>query len=333
MDDRSEKSAGRPPDPYSVRTGPLSQGAAAISSTKAPAASAPPAASVFDHVPAQLRDAGGGGEGADATAYRALPPLVLPAPAAAPSAARHIAVAVARGAALVFAGWLALVFGLILLYRFVDPPVSALMVQRSISGMSIAHAWAPIDDISPSLVRAVLVSEDGRFCQHWGVDLEAIQIAIERSGEGTPRGASTITMQVAKNLFLWPSKSYVRKAIELPLTLVLELFWPKKRIMEVYLNIAEWGPGIFGAEAAALHHFSKPAARLTAGEAARLAVSLPNPIRRDAGEPGPGTRRLARLIEARARAAYTTQTACVLTPGRGRPAAGKNWQTTTRPAP
>ena len=113
---------------------------------------------------------------------------------------------------------------------------------------------------------------------------------MKRTPLGPPRGASTITMQVAKNLFLWPAKSYVRKVIEVPLTFAIELFWPKRRILEVYLNIAEWGPGIFGAEAASQAHFNRPASRLSARQAAQLAVSLPNPIARDAGCPRPADR-------------------------------------------
>ncbi|MCB1514295.1 MAG: monofunctional biosynthetic peptidoglycan transglycosylase, partial [Hyphomicrobiaceae bacterium] len=164
--------------------------------------------------------------------------------------------------------------------------------------------------ISRNLQRAVIVSEDGRFCQHWGIDPREILAAIKRARNGVPRGASTITMQVAKNLFLWSSKSYVRKLLELPLTLALEVIWSKERILEVYLNIAEWGPGVFGAEAAARHHFGKSAARLSQNEAALLAVALPNPIRRDAGEPGRGTSRLASIIVARMRSAGPV-TSCI----------------------
>ncbi len=210
------------------------------------------------------------------------------------------------------AGWLAVVLFLILAYRFVNPPVSALMLQRWAFGQDIAHDWVAIEDMSPHIVRAVLLSEDGRFCEHYGVDYEAIQEAVERAGGGTPRGASTISMQVVKNLFLWPSKSYLRKAIELPLTYVMEFVWPKRRIMEVYLNIAEWGPGIFGVETAAQFHFNKPARNLSEREAARLAVALPNPLIRDAGEPGPGTQRLAGAVQVRMRLAPSSQTACVL---------------------
>jgi monofunctional biosynthetic peptidoglycan transglycosylase len=215
-------------------------------------------------------------------------------------------------AGVVASGWLGLVLLLILAYRFVNPPVSALMLQRWAFGQDIMHDWVAIEDMSPHIVRAVLLSEDGRFCEHYGVDYEAIQEAMERAGDGTPRGASTISMQVVKNLFLWPSKSYLRKAIELPLTYVMEFVWPKRRIMEVYLNIAEWGPGIFGVETAAQFHFNKPARNLSEREAARLAVALPNPLIRDPGEPGPGTQRLAGAVQLRMRLAPSSQTACVL---------------------
>ncbi|MBX9684932.1 MAG: monofunctional biosynthetic peptidoglycan transglycosylase [Hyphomicrobium sp.] len=220
-------------------------------------------------------------------------------------------------AAGVVAAYLALVIVLLVAYRFVDPPFSSLMAQKLILGQDVTQVWVPLDRISPDVVHAVLVSEDGRFCQHNGVDFEEIQNAIERAGDdGVPRGASTISMQVIKNLFLWPSRSYLRKVIEFPLTYLMELLWPKRRIMEIYLNIAEWGPGVFGVEAASQFHFNKGAAQLNEREAARLAVALPNPLLRDAGAPGPLTRRLASDIESRARAAGTSQTACVDVPRR-----------------
>jgi monofunctional glycosyltransferase len=219
-----------------------------------------------------------------------------------------------RLVAFVAAGWALLTAALVVVYRFVDPPFSALMLQRKLIGEPVVKSWVPIEAISPSLVRTVIASEDGRFCQHSGIDLGAMQTALERAGDGTPRGASTISMQVAKNLFLWPSKSYLRKALEVPLTLAIEALWPKRRIMEIYLNIAEWGPGIYGAEAASRHHFEKPARALRDREAALLAVTLPNPILRDAGNPGPGTRRLASLIQARASGVSQGQISCVLRP-------------------
>jgi monofunctional biosynthetic peptidoglycan transglycosylase len=219
---------------------------------------------------------------------------------------------------VVAACWLAAVLVLMIAYRFVNPPISSLMLQRWLSGQKIHHEWVGLHDISPNVVRAVLVSEDARFCYHNGVDYVAIENAIEDAGNGNLRGASTISMQVVKNLFLWPSKSYLRKAIELPLTYVLELVWPKRRIMEVYLNIAEWGPGIFGVETAARYHFRKHAKNLSARDAARLAVALPNPMKRNAGKPGPGTRRLANAVRVRMRLAPSRQTACIWPKGTGK---------------
>lgn len=217
-----------------------------------------------------------------------------------------------RFAGLAIAGYFALIVTLLIVYRFANPPFSSLMLQQKLTGGDVVQQWTDIDNISPQIVRAVLLSEDGRFCQHRGVDLLEMQAAIERAGDGVPRGASTISMQVIKNLFLWPSKSYVRKAIEIPLTYLMEMIWPKRRIMEVYLNIAEWGPGIFGVGAASQFHFDKLAGRLNEREAAQLAVALPNPYSRDAGDPGPQTRRLASDIQYRMRSASLGQTACVL---------------------
>ena len=204
-----------------------------------------------------------------------------------------------RIAAIVFCAWFCLVLALIALYRFVNPPFSALMAMQWLGGTEIRQDWVPLESISPNLIHAVVVSEDGRFCEHWGIDFVEIAEALKRTPTGPPRGASTITMQVAKNLFLWPAKSYVRKVIEVPLTYAIELFWPKRRILEVYLNIAEWGPGIFGAEAASQAHFNRPASRLSAREAAQLAVALPNPIVRDAGAPGPTAAHRASVIQRR----------------------------------
>jgi monofunctional biosynthetic peptidoglycan transglycosylase len=198
------------------------------------------------------------------------------------------------------AGGLAAV--VILIFRFVDPPASTLMVSQRLAGIDVRQHWVRLDQVSTHVARAVIASEDSQFCRHWGIDFRELEAAIEkaeRSGDDTVRGASTITMQVAKNLFLWPSRSYVRKGAELVLAPAIELLWPKTRTLEVYLNIAEWGPGIFGIEAAARHHFKKPAARLTAREAALLATALPNPIERSPTSPGATHRRLAQRIEAR----------------------------------
>jgi monofunctional glycosyltransferase len=192
-----------------------------------------------------------------------------------------------------------LVLVLIVVYRWVNPPASTLMLGQWLTGTRIDQRWVPLNRISPYLQRAVITSEDGQFCRHRGVDWGELEEAIERARDGIPRGGSTISMQVVKNLFLWPSKSYVRKALEFPLTFAIELAWSKPRILEIYLNIAEWGPGVFGAEAAARYHFGKSAATLTPSQAALLAVSLPNPIERRAGAPGPGMQRLAGTIHAR----------------------------------
>jgi monofunctional biosynthetic peptidoglycan transglycosylase len=205
-----------------------------------------------------------------------------------------------------------LLVALLVLYRWVDPPASTLMLGQRLAGAPTTQRWVPLERMSPNLLAAVIASEDGHFCRHHGVDWGELREAIEGAGDGLARGGSTISMQVVKNLFLWPSRSYVRKAIEIPLAFAIETLWPKRRILEIYLNIAEWGPGIFGAEAAARYHFRKPALLLTPREAALLAVSLPNPFERLAGRPGPGTQRLADNLLLRMRAAQAN-TACVRT--------------------
>ena len=201
--------------------------------------------------------------------------------------------------------------GLIIAYRFVNPPASTLILGQRLTGVQIRQTWVPINRISPHLIRAVIMSEDGQFCRHHGINWSAIETVLERRQDGLAGGGSTISMQVAKNLFLWPSKSYVRKAIELPVTLDLELFWSKRRILEIYLNVAEWGPGVFGAEAAAQAYFRKPAEQLNEREAALLAVSLPNPADRRANAPTPQMQRLADTIQRRV-ASSVTHASCVL---------------------
>jgi len=189
---------------------------------------------------------------------------------------------------------------LLLLYRYANPPGSTLMALESFNSRGdVARTWVPLGAISPNLIRAVVASEDNRFCQHGGVDWGAIGEAIDRAGEDGPRGASTISMQTAKNVFLWNSRSYLRKAIEIPLTYAIELAWSKRRILEIYLNVVEWGPGVYGAEAAARYHFNKSAARLSLDEAALLAAALPDPLGRDAGNPGTMTSRLAARLRKR----------------------------------
>ena len=230
-----------------------------------------------------------------------------------PRSARPLLARVARYAILIVAGLLIVVIAHLAVYRFFDPPFTTLTAARWIAGEAVEQTWVPLNRISPQLLRAVIASEDARFCQHWGVDPGALEAAIEDWWSGTPRGGSTISMQVVKNLFLWPQRSVVRKAVELPLALVLELLWPKQRILEVYLNIAEWGPNVFGAEAAARYHFDKSASALGVDEAARLAVSLPNPIARDAGDPNARLLLLADLIGSRMRSANVS---CIALPDR-----------------
>ena len=222
---------------------------------------------------------------------------------------------VVLGFAALLLAYTLLVVVLAVAYRWVNPPASTLMLSQRLSGTEISQVWTSIDRISPNLLQAVILSEDGQFCRHRGVDWLAMKEAIEQSLDGNARGGSTISMQTVKNLFLWPSKSYVRKAIELPLAMGTEILWPKQRMLELYLNIAEWGPGIFGAEAAARQYFGKSAAHLTAREASLLAVALPNPIERQAGTPSLGHQRLAERLQARMRR-VPNAAACVL-PGRG----------------
>jgi monofunctional biosynthetic peptidoglycan transglycosylase len=170
--------------------------------------------------------------------------------------------------------------GLILLYRWVDPPVTPLMLLRYPEARRIDRQIVPLRAISPELQHAVIASEDNRFCLHHGIDWGAVSDAVDQyDAEGRLRGASTITMQVARNLFLWPGGGFVRKGIEAGLALTIDALWPKRRILEIYLNIAEWGDGLYGAEAASRVYFHTHAAQLSRRDAALLAVVLPSPRR------------------------------------------------------
>lgn len=195
-------------------------------------------------------------------------------------------------------------FVLTVLYRFeaIKPP-STLMVGKLVTFQTVRRDWVEFDTIAPALYQSVLMSEDGKFCSHSGVDWDAVNIVITDALDGErPRGASTITMQTAKNLFLWGGRSYLRKVLEVPLALWIDLILPKKRIMEIYLNIAEWDDGgIYGIEAGAQSHFSRSASKLTRRQSALMAVTLPNPILREPSKPNAGLNRLARTIEARAK--------------------------------
>jgi monofunctional biosynthetic peptidoglycan transglycosylase len=189
------------------------------------------------------------------------------------------------------------------LYRL-GHPVSTLMAWRWLTGAPVSRQWINFSAISPALPRSVIGAEDAKFCSHHGVDWGALRDVIDDAEDGeVTRGGSTITQQVAKNLFLWPGRSVVRKALELPLALWIDLVLGKQRILEIYLNIAELGPsGQFGAQAGAVFAFGHGASVLSPREAATLAAILPNPVRRSARNPGPGLRRLAGTYTARAQA-------------------------------
>lgn len=187
---------------------------------------------------------------------------------------------------------------LILLFRFAPVPLTPLMLLRVTQGYGLQHHWVPYSRIAPTLADAVIASEDNRFCQErFGFDFTALGEQIAALGDGErPRGASTITMQTAKNLFLLPGRDWIRKAIEAWLTPQIALLWPKHRVLEVYLNIIEFGPGIYGAEAAARAMFGRSAAALTREQALRLAVVLPNPLEWSAVHPTPYLRERVEVI-------------------------------------
>ena len=203
-------------------------------------------------------------------------------------------------AALVLMG---LFVALVALYT-VTPPVSTLMIARTILGKPYERVAIDLGAVSRPAIAAVVASEDASFCTNGGVDWGALKEVLDRAGRSGPsRGASTITMQTAKNLFLWPGRSSIRKGIEIGMALVLGQVWSKRRTLEAYLNVAEWGEGVFGIEAAARRDFHKRAADLTLREGALLATSLPNPIRRNAARPAAFQQRLAASLEAKVQAA------------------------------
>ncbi|MDE1189824.1 MAG: monofunctional biosynthetic peptidoglycan transglycosylase [Pantoea sp.] len=188
--------------------------------------------------------------------------------------------------------WLGIWLAAILLFSFLPVPFSAVMVQRQLGAWLsgnfdyVAHSdWVSMDQISPWMALAVIASEDQKFPVHWGFDVQAIQSVLDNEGDERMRGASTLSQQTAKNLFLWDGRSWVRKGLEAGLTVGIETVWTKRRILTVYLNIAELGNGVFGVEEASQRYFHKPASRLTMSEAALLAAVLPNPIRFRADAP------------------------------------------------
>lgn len=205
---------------------------------------------------------------------------------------------------LVVLGLVLLPYMLTLIYS-AGQPVSTLMIGRFLSGEPVTRKWVDIDAIAPALPRSVVAAEDAKFCFHHGIDWNSVQDILEDAQDGeVSRGGSTITQQVAKNLFLWPGRSVIRKVLEFPLALWIDFILPKKRILELYLNVAELGPsGQFGAEAGANYAFGRSASALSAQEAALLASILPNPVTRSARNPGPGVRRLAGTYMQRAQSA------------------------------
>lgn len=195
------------------------------------------------------------------------------------------------------------------LYRVVDP-VSTVMLWRWATGARVERTFVPLERMADALPRSVVAAEDGNYCRHRGIDWRGLREAISER-----RGGSTITQQVAKNLFLWPGRSYLRKALELPLALWIDLVLPKRRVLEIYLNVVEWGPsGQFGAEAAARHAFDKSAHDVAPEEAALLAAILPNPHRRSARKPGTRVRKLAGVHVERAER-FRERMACIAPAG------------------
>lgn len=194
-------------------------------------------------------------------------------------------------------------YALIFIYKIdAVKPISTLMLSETFTGRSYERSWVDIDDIAPAVIQSVMMSEDGQFCSHSGVDWGAINIVIEEALDGeASRGASTIAMQTSKNLFLSQTRSVIRKGLEIPLALTSDYIWGKKRMMELYLNIAQWGHGVYGIEAAAQTYFGRSANKLTRKQAALLAVTLPNPILRNPARPSNGLQRLAKRVESRAR--------------------------------
>lgn len=197
--------------------------------------------------------------------------------------------------------------GAVILFRFVPVPVTPLMIIRAVNPQGTdtqkererhwQHQWVSYDEISPWMPRAVVASEDGRFYEHHGFDFKEIQNAIDEGKAGKrQRGASTISQQTAKNVFLWPGHSWVRKGLEAYFTVLIELFWSKERIMEVYLNSIEMGAGIYGVEAASQHYFGCTAKELSKPRAALIALCLPSPLKRDPAHPSSYMRRRQRTI-------------------------------------
>ena len=199
-------------------------------------------------------------------------------------------------------------------YRFLPPPITILMVERLVEGHGLDHRWVAMSQMSPALPRAAIAAEDARFCTHHGFDFEAIQKAVKHDERrpGRLRGGSTISQQTAKNVFLWPDRSWVRKGFEAYFTVLIEALWGKHRIMEVYLNTVEMGPGVYGVEAAAQRYFHVSARAVNPVQAARLIAILPSPLKWQVIDPGTYVRRRdARIGKGEAAVARQDSAACV----------------------
>ncbi|AVO37717.1 monofunctional biosynthetic peptidoglycan transglycosylase [Pukyongiella litopenaei] len=205
-------------------------------------------------------------------------------------------------------GLVALVLVLTVLFTVVNPPVTYTIWSESRRLGGVDRDWVAIEAIAPVMARSAVAAEDANFCLHWGIDVAAVRQAIDGGGQ---RGASTITQQVVKNVFLWQGRSWLRKALETAITPVVELIWSKRRILEIYLNLAEMGPGVFGVEAAARHHFGTTAAKLSPTQAARIAAILPAPRSRSAGKPTSAVRsRAAQIMDGAATIRADGRAAC-----------------------
>ncbi|HXQ16310.1 MAG TPA: monofunctional biosynthetic peptidoglycan transglycosylase [Caulobacteraceae bacterium] len=188
----------------------------------------------------------------------------------------------------------------VIVYRFIPPPITILMVEGMMEGRGVDHRWRPLSQMSPALPRAAIAAEDAKFCSHHGFDLNAIEKAASHNDKKPSkiRGGSTISQQTAKNVFLWPERSWVRKGFEAYFTVLIELVWGKQRIMEVYLNTVEMGPGVYGVEAAAQKYFHVSAREVNPAQAARLIAILPSPLKWQVIDPGSYVRRRDRKIDA-----------------------------------
>lgn len=198
-----------------------------------------------------------------------------------------------RGLARAALALVALFIVLVILGTFINPRLTPYLIAEGWRQGGVERVWVPMEQIAPMMARSVVASEDANFCEHWGFDMKAIRAALD---EGAGRGASTISQQVTKNVFLWQGRSWPRKALEALMTPMVELFWSKRRILEVYLNIAETGTGLFGVEAAAQRYFGVSAAKLSAPQAALIAAALPDPRGRNPARPSGFLRARARAI-------------------------------------